>query len=438
MIRLGIGHRLASAAVVGCLALAPPAAPAAAPASERPHVVAIRLDGTVSPLMDEALTEALDRAVETHADAVLLEVDTPGGLESSMRTMVKRILASERPVIAWVTPGGGHAASAGVFIVMAADVAAMAPGTNIGAATPINLQGPMDSTLARKVTNDASAFARTIAAQRSRNAAWAERAVREAVSASETEAVTLRIVDFIARTESDVLARADGRTWRRGAETHVLRTRGADVDRIEPGFRRRLLAVLGDPNVAYLLMLLGFYGLMFELQNPGAVLPGVVGAICLLLAFLAFSTLPVQAAGIALILLGLGFLLLEVKLPTHGVLGVGGAIALFLGSLILFQGDTMRLSLAVITVATLVTVVFFLFVVGAGLRAQRRPVATGASGLAGRHAVAVERLAPSGHVRIGDELWMATSAVDVELGTDVRVVGVEGLTLRVRPALPEG
>ena len=411
---------------------------AAPPAGSR-HVLAVRLEGGVSPIMDEVLASAISRAEATRsgsseAAALLIEVDTPGGLESSMRSMVKRLLASQVPVIAWVQPSGAHAASAGVFIVMACDVAAMAPGTNIGAATPISMSGPMDSTLARKATNDASAFARTVAEQRGRDVKWAEQAVRTAVSANEREAVELHVVDFVAGDVAEVLAKADGRTWRRGGRIDTLHTLGLPILRIEPGFRQKLLGLVADPNIAYLLMMLGFYGLLFELQNPGAILPGVAGAICLVLAFLALSALPVNAAGVALIVLGLGFLLLEIKVTSHGVLAVGGTIALLLGSLILFRGENVRISLTLVLGVTLTTVAFFLFVIGAGVRAQRRPGVTGAPGLIGARGVAVARLAPEGSVRIGDELWKAVSDEVIDAGGAVQVTAVNGLTLRVRPA----
>ena len=255
------GVLLALALVLG---MAPTHGEAAArsPAGEG-RVLVLQLDGTVSPVSAHALTRAIERAHRESYSALVIEVDTPGGLEISMRDMVKQLLAAPVPVVAWVAPGGARAASAGVFVVMAADVAAMAPGTNIGAATPVNLQGGMDSTLARKATHDAAAFARTIANQRGRNAQWAERAVREAVSVSETEAVEQRIVDFTAGTLEELLARADGRTWKRGTQTRTLAVAGQPIDRIVPGFRQRLLAVIADPNVAYILMMLGFYGLLF-------------------------------------------------------------------------------------------------------------------------------------------------------------------------------
>lgn len=410
--------------------------PKAAPAASR-HVVVTPLTGVVSPVMEETLAQAIARAEADGAAALVLEIDTPGGLESSMRAMVQRLFAARVPVIGWVTPSGAHAASAGVFITMACDVAAMSPGTNIGAATPISLNGPMDSTLARKATNDASAFARTVAAQRGRNVAWAEKAVRAAEAISETEAVEAHVVDFVAGDLNDLLARADRLTWRRGELVRRMDTRGLPSIRLEPGFRQRLLGRLADPNVAYLLMMLGFYGLIFELQNPGSVLPGVVGGISLVLAFFALSTLPVNTAGIALLLLGLGFLLAEIKVQSHGVLAVGGTISLALGALMLFRGGTVSVSVPVVALGTLVTLVFFLGVIGAGLRARRRPVVTRAGGMVGRAGVVLERLAPSGRVRIGDELWNATADAPLEAGAAVEVVALEGMTVRVCPARKE-
>ena len=436
MTRIGMVLAGVSAAVL----LSTGAQPAiSAPAAEAPRrVVVATLTGVVSPVMDEALRDALARADAENAVALVLEIDTPGGLESSMRTMVQRLLAANRPVIGWVTPAGAHAASAGVFVTMACDVAAMSPGTNIGAATPIAMGGTMDSTHARKATNDAAAFARTISAQRGRNAAWAERAVREAVAISETEAVHEHVVDFIAGDLADVLAKANGMTWRRGEMIRTLDTRGAAVLRIVPGFRQRLLGHLADPNVAYLLMMLGFYGLIFELQNPGAILPGVVGGISLLLALFALSTLPVNAAGVALLVLGVAFLLAEIKVQSHGLLAVGGSVALALGGLMLFQEGAARVALPVVALVTTVTVVFFLAIVGAGLRARGLPVVTGAAGLLGRRGVVVERLAPAGRVRFGDEIWNATADQVLDSGTVVEVAEVKGLVVRVGPARQEG
>jgi membrane-bound serine protease (ClpP class) len=431
---------LAAAALLLGLASAsrPGRAPGATADPAAPRVVVVSLTGVVSPVMDDALRAGLDRARSLGAAALVLEIDTPGGLESSMRTMVQRLLASEVPVIAWVTPSGAHAASAGVFITMACDVAAMSPGTNIGAATPISMSGPMDSTLARKATNDAAAFARTVAAQRGRNVAWAEAAVRHAEAISETEAVSQDVVDFVAGDLPDLLAQADGRAWKRGDLVRTLGTRGAEIVRIAPDFRLRLLGHLADPNVAYLLMMLGFYGLLFELQNPGSVLPGIVGGICLLLAFFALSTLPVNTAGVALIVLGIGFLFAEIKVQSHGLLAVGGTVALALGGLMLFRGSMVRVAVPVVLGVTGMTVAFFLLIIGTGLRARGRPVVMRAGGLAGRRGVVVERLDPEGRVRLGDELWTATCDVPLEAGAAVEVVELNGLVARVRPARQEG
>ena len=401
---------------------------------EAGRILVLRIEGAISPVTAEALGAAVDRAERERYRALVIELDTPGGLESSMRAMIKRILVAEVPIVAYVSPAGARAASAGVFIVMAADVAGMAPGTNIGAATPVNLQGGMDSTLARKATSDAAAFARTIARQRGRNAQWAEEAVRRAVAASENEAVDLGVVDFVANSLDDLLEQADGIVISRPGLETTLALSGLPRDTIRPGMRQKLLGVLVDPNVAYILMLLGFYGLLFELQNPGAILPGVVGGICMILAFLALSTLPVNYAGIALIVLGVAFFLAEIKVASHGVLATGGVISLVLGSMVLFQGEGVQLSWTIIVGATATTALFFLFIVGAGLRAQGRKVVTGRRGLVGARAVALERLAPSGQVRIGGELWNAESGSAVEAGSEVVVTGVEGLTLKVRPA----
>jgi membrane-bound serine protease (ClpP class) len=409
----------------------------AAPGGGTPHVLSVKLTGVVSPLMDDILGEALERARAGGYRALVVELDTPGGLERSMRDMVSREFAAPVPVIVWVTPSGGHAASAGVFITMAADVAAMSPGTNIGAATPISLQGPMDSTLARKAANDAAAFARTVAEHRRRSVGWAEKAVREAVAASEREAVEQGIVDFIAATPSELLEKADGHWMRRAADSTLIRVAGAVVDQMQPSLRQRLLAPLVDPNIAYLLLMLGFYGILFELQNPGAILPGVAGAIFLLLAFFALSALPVNAAGLALLVLGVGFLVAEIKVHSHGLLTVGGAVALAIGGLMLFDDRAVHVAWPLVLGTTSVTVAFFLVVVGFAIRGRRGPRASGVAALLGRRAQVIERLGPRGRVRLDAEVWNAEAAGAIEVGDEVVVTGVEGLTLRVRPAARE-
>jgi membrane-bound serine protease (ClpP class) len=439
----GAARAALAPALLAALALALWAVPAAvAPAAPTPdavrrggRVLVFHLDGVISPVTSEALASAIDRAEAESRPALVIEIDTPGGLESSMREMVTHMLAARVPLVTWVAPSGARAASAGVFITMAGDVAAMAPGTNIGAATPVNLQGGMDSTLARKVTNDAAAFARTVAHQRGRNAVWAEQAVRQAVAASETEALALHVVDVIAPSLDSLLAAADGRAWTRDGVQRPLRLRGLPHDDMAPSPRQRLLGWIVDPNIAYLLMLLGFYGLLFELQNPGSVLPGVVGGIALVLAFLALSALPVNAAGIALICLALVFFLAEIKVASHGVLAAGGILAMLLGSLILYRGAGIQLSWSVMGGAIVGTTVFFVLVIGAGLRARRWRVRTGWRGMVGRRAQVVQRLTPGGTVWLDGTTWNARSESDaeVDVGSEVIVMAVDGLTLRVRP-----
>ena len=431
------GFRFAGLAVAVLLAAAVAAA-APPPGGAAPaRVLSVRLTGVVSPVMDDALEEAIERARAGGYRALIIELNTPGGLERSMRDMVSRELACPLPVIVWVSPGGGHAASAGVFITLAADVAAMAPGTNIGAATPVSLQGPMDSTLSRKAANDAAAFARTVATQRRRSVSWAERAVREAVAASDREAVEQGIVDFVAATPAELLEKADGRWMRRGADSTLIRVAGARIDALEPSLRHRLLAPLVDPNVAYLLLMLGFYGILFELQNPGAILPGVAGAIFLVLAFFALSALPVNAAGLALIVLGIGFLLAEIKVQSHGVLAVGGTLALAVGGLILFDDRAVRVAWPLVIAVTAVTAAFFLVVMSFAVRGRRGPRAIGSAAMVGRRALVIEGLSPRGRVRLDGEVWNAEAAGAIDVGAEVIVTGVEGLTLRVRPAAAE-
>jgi membrane-bound serine protease (ClpP class) len=313
----------------------------------------------------------------------------------------------------------------------------MSPGTNIGAATPISMQGPMDSTLARKATNDAAAFARAVAQQRRRSVAWAERAVREAVAATDAEAVEQHIVDFAADSQAELLRKSDGRMMRRGADSTVITVAGARVDRMELSLRQRVLGRLVDPNIAYLLLMLGFYGILFELQNPGAILPGVAGAIFLLLAFFALSALPVNATGLALLVLGVGFLIAEIKVHSHGLLSVGGAIALALGGLMLFDDRAVHVAWPLVLATTALTLGFFLLVLTFAVRGRRGPRASGAAALLGRRAQVIERLGPRGRVRLDAEVWNAEAAAEIEVGAEVVVTGVEGLTLRVRPAARE-
>ena len=394
----------------------------------------IKIEGAISPVTLRLVESALDRARLDGAQALVIQLDTPGGLERSMRAIAQRILNAEIPVIVYVGPTGARAASAGVFLTLAAHVAAMAPATNIGAAHPVAIGGGGDKESMKKVANDAAAFIRTVALERGRNADWAEKSVRQSVSITEREAVRLKVVDLVADSVPDLLAKIDGRTVKTTRGTVTLATRTAVVKPIEIGFRDRVLNVITDPNVAYVLMMLGMLGLFFELSNPGVILPGVIGGISLILAFFAFQSLPINYAGLLLILFGIALLVAEIKVVSHGILAMGGIVAMALGSLMLFDSPDVgfRISWWVIAPTVGATAGLFLFVVAAGMRALKRRPLLGASGMIGETAVARGPLAHDGQVAVHGELWNAIAEGDpVPDGAPVRVVGVEGLTLKV-------
>ena len=412
------------------LALAMPASAAAGG-----PVALVTVDGVISPVTVRIVTTALERARSEHAVALVIQLDTPGGLERSMRSIVQEILSSDVPVVVYVAPTGARAASAGVFITMAAPIAAMAPATNIGAAHPVAaLGGSFDKEMKTKVENDAAAFARTIAATRGRNVEWAEKAVRQSVSATEREAVRLHIVDLLADSTTDLLDKIDGRVVKTATRQVVLHTRGAAIQPIGIGFRDRVLNIITDPNVAYVLMMLGMLGLFFELSNPGVILPGVIGGISLILAFFAFQSLPISYAGLLLILFGVVLLIAEVKITSHGVLAVGGVVAMLLGSLMLFDTPTaeLRVSWWVILPTVGVTAAVFVVALAAGLRALARRPITGAAGMVGGTGVARSALDPAGEVSVQGELWRAVAEDGpIAIGETVRVTAIDGLTLKV-------
>ena len=300
-------------------------------------MLVITVNGVINPASAEYIGKSIKRANEQKAEAVVIELDTPGGLDTSMRDIVKNIIGSEVPVIVYVSPSGARAASAGVFITLAAHVAAMSPGTNIGSAHPVGVGEKMDKVMSEKVTNDAAAYIKSLAEKTGRNAKWAEDAVRKSVSATEEEALKLKIIDFVSDDLNVLLSTIDGKKVKTVAGERILKTAHVNVVREEMSLRHKILNVITDPNVAYMLMLLGFYGLFFELTNPGAIFPGVMGGICLILAFYAFQTLPVNYAGLLLIILAIILFILEIKIISHGVLTIGGVIAMLLGSLMLFE-----------------------------------------------------------------------------------------------------
>jgi membrane-bound serine protease (ClpP class) len=426
-----------------CLAFVLALLALAAPASAAPQPVAtIEIEGVISPVTLRLVGLAIDRAQAERAQALIIQLDTPGGLERSMRAIVQRMMNAEVPVVVYVAPTGARAASAGVFITMAAHVAAMAPATNIGAASPVMVGGgTADKTMMKKIENDAAAFIRTVALERGRNADWAEKAVREAVAITERDALKLKVIDLIADSVPDLLEKIDGRVIKLPKGPVTLATKGAPIRPIEIGFRDRFLNVITDPNVAYVLMMLGMLGLFFELSNPGVILPGVIGGISLILAFFAFQSLPINYAGLLLILFGIVLLIAEIKIVSHGVLAIGGMVSMALGSLMLFDAPEVgfRVSWWVIGPTVAATAGLFLFVVAAGVRALGRPPSTGAEGRVGRTAPVRERLGPEGQVMVSGEIWRAVAEGEpLEPGAQVRIVGVDGLTLRVAKAEAKG
>jgi membrane-bound serine protease (ClpP class) len=399
------------------------------------RVLLITVNGIINPVPSEYIGGAVKQASDMKAEALIIQLDTPGGLDSSMREIIRDIVASPVPVVVYVAPGGSRAASAGVFITMAAHIAAMAPGTNIGAAHPVQIGGNLDKVMSEKVTNDAAAFIRTLAAQRGRNARWAEDAVRKSVSITETEALKLGVIDLVAKDIATLLSELQGRKVTTVTGEDVLNTAGAKVIEREMSLRNKILDLISNPNVAYILMLLGFYGLFFEFTNPGAIFPGVMGGICLVLGFYALQTLPVNYAGLMLIIMGIVLFVLEVKIISHGILTIGGIIALIFGSLMLFESPLpfFKLSLAVIVPVVFITSLLFVFTVRLAYKASRKRPLTGAEGLVGLEGTArTDISAQGGTARVHGELWSAWSDATVPEGSAVVVEAVQGLKLKVR------
>lgn len=392
-------------------------------------------DGVINPPAAEFLTKAIEIATQDHAEALIIQLDTPGGLDTSMRIIIKEISASAIPVVLYVSPPGARAASAGVFITLASHIAAMAPGTNIGAAHPVAMGGgEMDKEMKKKVENDAAAYIKSIAEKRGRNVAWAEDAVRKSVSVTEKDALKLKVIDLIAEDLSTLLKAIDGRTVETAKGKATLATKNATVKTIPMSFRFRVLNALSDPNIAYILMLLGIYGLIFELSNPGSILPGVVGGISLILAFYAFQTLPINYAGFLLILLAIILFIAEIKVPSYGLLTVGGVISMVLGSLMLITTDVpgLQISLYVILPTALLTAGFFVLVIGMAWQAHQKKPVTGIEALIGMGGTAKTEIHPRGTVLLQGELWEAVSEEPIKEGEPVIVQGLDGLKLMVK------
>ncbi|MCX7793743.1 MAG: nodulation protein NfeD [Thermodesulfovibrionales bacterium] len=397
-------------------------------------IMVLKVDGVINPARAEFVVKAIKKANDKGYSLIIMELDTPGGLDTSMRTIIKEMVGSAAPVVVYVSPSGARAASAGAFITIASHVAAMAPGTNIGAAHPVAVGERMDKEMAKKVTNDAAAYIRSLAESRGRNVKWAEDAVRKSVSATEKEALELKVIDLIAKDREELLKKIDGMKVRTVYGEKIIRTQGAKIIYEEMGFRQRILDLISDPNVAYILMLLGIYGLFFELTNPGSIFPGVLGGICLILAFYAFQTLPVNYAGILLIILAIILFILEVKIISHGILTIGGIISMIIGSIMLFESPApfFKLSLYVILPAVIITALFFIITFGLAFKAWKRKPVTGAEGIVGLEGIARTDIKDDGMVYVRGEIWSAMSDEPIKSGERVRVEAVSGLKLKVR------
>ena len=435
----------------------------------------LEVEGVIGPASNDFIVRGIEKAEESGAALVILRMNTPGGLDTSMRDIIQKILASRVPVISYVAPPGSRAASAGTYIMYASHIAAMAPATNLGSATPVTMspggiggdpeppgrddgkeqdrseesadkESPdktetedkppkLDSAMERKVVNDAVAYIKGLARLRKRDEKWAEDAVRSAVNLTAEDALQQNVIDFVAKDLDDLLEQLDGRTVELQSGEVTLNTKDLMLETVEPDWRTKLLAIITNPNVAYILMLLGVYGLFFELSNPGSIFPGVVGAICLLLALYSFQVLPVNYAGLALILLGVAFMVGELFMPSFGVLGIGGTIAFVVGSLILMETEVadFQLSMSVIVTVTLITVLFVFTLIAMAVRQRKKPVVSGREQMIGDVGEATSDFSGVGNIHIHGELWSARSDQPVRKGQHVKVRELDGLILVVEP-----
>ena len=404
------------------------------------HVDVYLVEGVINPIIVEYMRGSIEQAEAEQAAAVIFQLDTPGGLVESTRLIVKDLLNATIPVVVYVSPSGARAASAGTFITMAASIAAMAPGTNIGAAHPVSGEGKdIEGDMRQKAENDMAAFARSIADKRGRNADWAEEAVRQSVSITETDALEKKVIDLIAEDVPDLLKQLDGRKVLLAGTEVTLHTAEATVQYRQMTWRQRVLAVISHPQIALMLLSLGSLGLLIELYNPGLIFPGVIGAISLLLAFYSLQTLPINYAGLLLLGLALVLFILETQIPSFGMLTVGGAVSMFLGSLMLIDSpeEYLRIPIATILVVVGTTTGLFTLVIGAAVRSMKRQPVSGQEGMIGEKGKVTRRLDPTGTVSLHGSLWTAQSASPIETGETVRVIAVDGLRLTVAKATEE-
>lgn len=403
----------------------------------QPSVYLLKFSGPISPVSAEYIIDGINQAEAKGAIGVIIKLDTPGGLDESMREIVQRFFQAKIPIIVYIAPAGARAASAGVFLTMAADIAVMADGTNIGAAHPVAIGGETSAEMKEKITNDAVSYLVAIAEKRNRNKKWAEDAVRKSSSISAREAVKLSVIDFMANSDEELLSKLDSVIAHKKIDDKIIKEKFVS-SRIVPynlSGRQKLLLFLTNPSVAYILLILGIYGLFFELQSPGTIFPGAVGAICLILAFYALRLLPTNYAGLALIGVAMIFFILEVYITSYGLLSIGGILALVIGSLLLFQSSApyFRLSLGLILVVVVLTLIFFSFIISFVIRAHKRKVTTGKEGLIDEIGIATTDLSLTGTVKVHGELWNAESLDGkINQGEKVKVVSVDGMTLKVK------
>lgn len=396
------------------------------------HVMAI--NGAIGPVTAMQIEDAIERAEDENSEALIIEIDTPGGLVSTTHEITQSILNANVPIVTFVSPSGASATSAGVFILVSGHFAVMSPGTNAGAAHPVTIEGKMDSVMSGKATNDAAANIKAIAQRRGRNAAWVERAVRESASITSQEAVDSNVVDFIAADLDDLLDSLQGRVTALPRGEDTLETATANVERIEATWREKLLSVISNPNIAYILMSIGWIGILMELYNPGSIFPGVIGAISLILGFYSLQTLPINYAGLALIVVAIILFVLELKIISHGLLTVGGAIAMVMGSVMLIDSPdpSVKISLVVILAVVGTVVAFFIFGVALALKARLAKPVTGSEGLIGQIGTASDGFERTGMIFVAGEYWQAESESPVLAGSRVEVIAKTGMRLTVK------
>jgi len=406
----------------------------------------LEYDGIINPIASKYVLSNLNKADTSKVECLIIKLDTPGGLMSSMRDIIKGFLNSDIPIVVYIYPRGAQAASAGVFITVAAHIAAMSPGTNVGAAHPVNLGGggifgeKPDSantkTMMEKVTNDAVAFIKSIAHERGRNEQWVEDAVRKSVSITETEALEKNVIDIIANDTEDLIARINGKKVKVKSSVKIIKTTNARIVERPIGWHFKILNTISDPNIAYLFLILGFYGLFFELSNPGSIFPGVLGAIFLILAFFSFQILPINYAGLALIAIGIILFILEVKITSYGLLTIGGIISMIIGSMMLINTQEapkqlFSVSLQVIIPIVVITAILFILALSLALKTHKKKVSTGREGLIGSVGSAITDIDKEGMVLVHGEYWKAKSNIKINKGDKIKVIGIDQMVLKV-------